>query len=259
MTSKWKYRISVRAVILSLSSYFVFPFVVPFVKPGDRLKFGGRVWFSVPDDLSLEELTTFCSSFSAGADKRSTTFVSTAKRLTDNATCEPTSCASSSFGAAKSSYTRTTSSICLNGRFAFWISNREAQKPGGPVAWQAGPRRHRKSAAVRAGTCEFWISTSTIRPWQNRSWSRRPCSASRECCRTGSSRLAQGVARSRAGEGRTTAQRIRTISTGSLQPAGGRCIHIHFFALQKERCLRFAALQAPNPAVNTRSAPVETV
>ena len=26
MTSKWKYRISVRAVILSLSSYFVFPF-----------------------------------------------------------------------------------------------------------------------------------------------------------------------------------------------------------------------------------------
>jgi len=40
MTSQWKYRISVRAVILSLSSYFVFPFV----KPGDRLKFGGRVW-----------------------------------------------------------------------------------------------------------------------------------------------------------------------------------------------------------------------
>ena len=39
MTSKWKYRISVRAVILSLS-YFVFPFV----KPGDRLKVGGRVW-----------------------------------------------------------------------------------------------------------------------------------------------------------------------------------------------------------------------
>src|SRR5262249_8147962 len=31
----------------------------------------------------------------------------------------------------------------------------------GPVL---GPRRHRKSAAVRAGTCEFWISTSTIRP-----------------------------------------------------------------------------------------------
>src|SRR6202030_1816714 len=63
MTSKWKYRISVRAVILSLSSYFVFPFV----KLGDRLKVGGRVWFSVPDDLSLEEFTTFCSSFSAGA------------------------------------------------------------------------------------------------------------------------------------------------------------------------------------------------
>ena len=40
MTSQWKYRISVRAVILSLSSYFVFPFV----KPGDRLKVGGRVW-----------------------------------------------------------------------------------------------------------------------------------------------------------------------------------------------------------------------
>src|SRR5271157_5346079 len=39
MTSKWKYRISVRAVILSLS-YFVFPFV----KPGDHLKVGGRVW-----------------------------------------------------------------------------------------------------------------------------------------------------------------------------------------------------------------------
>jgi hypothetical protein len=38
----------------------------------------------------------------------------------------------------------------------------------------------------------------------------------------GSSRLAQGVARSRAGEGRTTAQRIRTISTGSFQPAGGQ-------------------------------------
>jgi hypothetical protein len=27
-----------------------------------------------------------------------------------------------------------------------------------------GPRRHRKSAAVRAGTFEFWISTSSIRP-----------------------------------------------------------------------------------------------
>ena len=53
-------------------------------------------------------------------------------------------------------------------------------EPGRPearrhVAWQAGPRRHRKNAAVRAGTCEFWISASTIRPWQNRSWSRRPC------------------------------------------------------------------------------------
>jgi hypothetical protein len=36
MTSKWKYRISVRAVILSLP-YFVFPFV----KPRDRLKVGG--------------------------------------------------------------------------------------------------------------------------------------------------------------------------------------------------------------------------
>jgi hypothetical protein len=80
MTSKWKYKISVRAVILSLSSYFVFPFV----KPGDRLKVGGR-GFSVPDDLSLEEFTTFCSSFSAGADKRSTTSVSTAKRLADDA------------------------------------------------------------------------------------------------------------------------------------------------------------------------------
>src|SRR5258705_4878534 len=52
------------------------------------------------------------------------------------------------------------------------------------VAWQAGPRRHRKSAALGAGTCEFWISTSTIRPWQNRSWSRTPCSTWRECCRT---------------------------------------------------------------------------
>ena len=37
----------------------------------------------------------------------------------------------------------------------------------------------------------------------------------------GSSRLAQGAARSRAGKGRATAQRIRTISTGSFQPAGG--------------------------------------
>ena len=116
--------------------------------------------------------------------ERSTTSVSTAKRLADDATCEPTSCASSSFGAAKSSYIPTTSSICGNGRFAFWISNRDRQKPGSLVAWQAGPRRHRKNAAVRAGTCEFWISTSTIRPWQNRSWSRRPCSAWRECCRT---------------------------------------------------------------------------
>ena len=51
-------------------------------------------------------------------------------------------------------------------------------------AHRAGPRRHRKSAALRAGTCEFWISTSTIRPWQNRSWSRTPCSTWRECCRT---------------------------------------------------------------------------
>jgi hypothetical protein len=41
--------------------------------------------------------TTFCSSFSAEADKR----------LADDATCEPTSCASSSFGAAKMSYTLT--------------------------------------------------------------------------------------------------------------------------------------------------------
>ena len=36
------------------------------------------------------------------------------------------------------------------------------------------------------------------------------------------SRLAQGVARSRPGEGVTMAQRIRTISTGSFQPAGGQ-------------------------------------
>ena len=43
--------------------------------------------------------------------------------------------------------------------FAFWISNRDRQKPGGPVAWEAGPRRHRKSAEVRAGTCGFRIST----------------------------------------------------------------------------------------------------
>jgi Plasmid pRiA4b ORF-3-like protein len=42
-----------------------------------------------------------------------------------------------------------------------WISNREGQKHGDPVAWQAGPRRHRKNAAFRAGTCEFWISTSS--------------------------------------------------------------------------------------------------
>jgi hypothetical protein len=57
-------------------------------------------------------------------------------------------------------------------------------EPGSAVAWQVGPRRHRKSAAVRAGTCEFWISTSTIRPWQNRNWSRRPCNAWRKRCRT---------------------------------------------------------------------------
>ena len=41
------------------------------------------------------------------------------KKLADDATCEPTSCASFSFGAAKMSYTLTTSSICGNGRFAF--------------------------------------------------------------------------------------------------------------------------------------------
>ena len=131
-----------------------------------------------------KSFTTFCSSFSAGADKRSTTSVSTAKRSAAAAICEPTSCASSTFGAAKSSYIPTTSSICGNGRFAFWISNRARQNNGGSVAWQVGPRRHRKSAAVRAGTCEFWISTSTIRPWQNRSWSRRPCNAWRKRCRT---------------------------------------------------------------------------
>ena len=151
MTSQWKYRISVRAVILSLSSYFVFPIV----KPGDRLKVGGRVWFSVPDDLSLEEFTTFCSSFSAGADKRSTTSVSTAKRLADDATCEPTSCASSSFGAAKRSYTLTTSSICGNGRCAFWISNRDRQKPGGPLLGRLGrdaTGRVRRSARVHANS-----------------------------------------------------------------------------------------------------------
>jgi hypothetical protein len=130
-------------------------------EPGDRLKAGGRVWFSVPDDLSLEEFTTFCSSFSAGADKRSTTSVSTAKSLADDATCEPTSCASSSFGAAKRSYTLTTSSICENG------SARSGCRTGigrslAAVAWQAGPRSHRKSAALRAGTCEFWISTNLL-------------------------------------------------------------------------------------------------
>jgi hypothetical protein len=38
----------------------------------------------------------------------------------------------------------------------------------------------------------------------------------------GSLRLAQGAVRSRAGQGRTTAQRTRTISTRSLQPAGGQ-------------------------------------
>jgi len=132
---------------------------------------------SVPDDLSLEELHDVLQLVLGWSGQAFYNFVSTAKRSAAAAICEPTSCASSSFGAAKSSYIPTTSSICGNGRFAFWISNREGQKPGGPVAWQAGPRRHRKNAAVRAGTCEFWISTSTIRPWQNRSWSRRPCSA----------------------------------------------------------------------------------
>src|SRR6202011_5639636 len=85
MTSKWKYRISVRAVILSLP-YFVFPFV----KPGDRLKVGGPgVWvFRYRTTFLWKSFTTFCSSFSAGVDKRSTTSVSTAKRLADDATCE---------------------------------------------------------------------------------------------------------------------------------------------------------------------------
>ena len=44
MTSKWKYRISVRAVILSLS-YFVFPFV----KSGDPRPLGGLLPGSDPN------------------------------------------------------------------------------------------------------------------------------------------------------------------------------------------------------------------
>ena len=71
---------------------------------------------SVPDNVSMEELhdvPTLCSSFLAGADERSATSASTAKKLADDATCEPASCANFSFGAVKSSYTPTTSSLAL--------------------------------------------------------------------------------------------------------------------------------------------------
>jgi hypothetical protein len=204
MTSKWKYRISVRAVILSLSSYFVFPFV----KPGDRLKVGGRVWFSVPDDLSLEEFTTFCSSFSAGADKRSTTSVSTAKRLADDATCEPTSCASSSFGAAKRSYTLTTSSICENGRCAFWISNRDRQKPGGRclAGWAATPP---EECGAPRGYMRILDQHKHYPPMAEQELVENALQYMAGVLPDQSpSRLAQGAARSRAGEGRTTAKNV---------------------------------------------------
>jgi hypothetical protein len=69
---------------------------------------------SVPDDFLWKSFTTFCSSFSAGADKRSTTSASTAKRSADDAICEPTSCASSSFGVARSSYTLGFPSNCYS-------------------------------------------------------------------------------------------------------------------------------------------------
>ena len=161
MTSQWKYRISVRAVILSLSSYFFFPFV----KPGDRLKFGGRVWVfgtGRPFSGRVHDVLQLVLGWSGQAFYNFRIHGQEIGRRRHLRT-------GASSGAAKRSYTLTTSSICGNGRYAFWISNRDRQKPGGPVAWQAAPRRHRKSAALRdftahSGECEKCLYPTTLTP-----------------------------------------------------------------------------------------------
>src|SRR5262249_42637838 len=95
-------------------------------------------------------------------------------------------------------------------------------EPGSPGAWQAGRQRHRKRAAVRAGTCD--LGSAQVLSAHGRAGAGREGRAAhgRSAAGTGSSRPAKGAARSGTAEGRTTAQRIRAISTGSFQPAGGQ-------------------------------------
>jgi len=60
---------------------------------------------SVPDDVSLEELHDVLQFVFGWSGQAFYNFRIHGPRLADDATCELTSCASSSFGAAKSSYT----------------------------------------------------------------------------------------------------------------------------------------------------------
>lgn len=159
MTSQSKYRISVRAVILSLSSYFCFPFV----KPGDRLKFGGRVWvfgtgrpFSgrVHDVLQLVlgwSGQAFYNFRIHGQEIGRRRHLRTQLRRRE-----------------KVLYTYDFLDLREREMRVLDIEP-DRQKPGGPVAWQAAPRRHRKSAALRdftahSGECEKCLYPTTLTP-----------------------------------------------------------------------------------------------
>src|SRR6266436_1013536 len=97
-------------------------------------------------------------------------------------------------------------------------------EPGSAEAWR--PRclgrdataRVRRSARVHANSGSAQVLSARDRTGVGREGL---AAHSGSTAGPGSSRLAQGAARSRAGKGRATAQRIRTISTGSFQPAGG--------------------------------------